>query len=300
MKSRSYIRLFQITIAISVVISLFTNCIYNKQTQDKPEITVSILPIKYIVERIAGDDFTLHVLVPPGASPETYEPTPSQMIEVANSQSVFITGLIDFERSLTAKLASQCTDNKYIELSKNITLIKGDCGHSHKNSNGGTDPHIWSSARNLRIMAATTFERLNALYPDSVKYTVNYHAFCAQLDSLDAQIAQNITASNIKCFVIYHPALTYYSNDYNIEQISLEHEGKEPSAENLRRVITRAKAENIKRVLYQKQFSPASVATVARELGAECTEIDPLHEDVVANLLHITEIITSDGVPDRH
>ena len=63
-------------------------------------ITVSIEPLRYVTEQIAGNDFDIRVLVPPGSSPETYEPTPEQMKQVANSLAYIDIGLIDFERNL--------------------------------------------------------------------------------------------------------------------------------------------------------------------------------------------------------
>lgn len=260
---------------------------------------VSILPLRFIVEQITGDDFNIEVLVAPGASPETYEPTPAQMISIEKSPIVFVTGLIDFEKQLADKISLQSADNKIINLSAGVDLIEGHCTHGDTPAHGhthGTDPHIWASPRNLKTMALTVYRNIALLYPDSVRYSDNYTALTARLDSLDTAVGERLAASGKKQFIIYHPALTYYARDYGLEQISLEEEGKEPSVERMKAIIAGARQSGgITKIFYQKQFSPATVETLARELGAVCVEIDPLAEDVIANTLEITEKITSDG-----
>ena len=77
---------------------LSVSCAGHRSESDNILI-VSIPPLKYIVESIVGDDFRIEVLLPSGASPETYEPTPLQMADVHNSAMVFSTGLIAFEQN---------------------------------------------------------------------------------------------------------------------------------------------------------------------------------------------------------
>lgn len=271
-----------------IIICVILAACNSRSTQNNQSITVTILPIKHIVEQITGTDFNVQTLVPPGASPETYEPTPQQIIKLAQSKYIFSIGLIDFEKQLTSKIEE--SDFKVIELCAGIKLIKGTCGHTHHNQ--GVDPHIWTSPRLLKTMAKTVYSNIIDNYPDSIKYTDNYNKYISRLDSLDNQISKMITDSGIKNFIIYHPALTYYAQDYNIEQITLEHEGKEPTAERLKNIIFDAKSNNTKTILYQNQFSRTTVETVAKDIGAECVEIDPLSENVVTNLIEMTKIIT--------
>ena len=85
---------------------------------------VSIPPLRSIVEGIVGDDFKIEVLVPPGASPETFEPTPRQFVELNKAQLIFNVGLIDFETTLLGKVGDQA---KVVNLSRGIDLIAGSC-----------------------------------------------------------------------------------------------------------------------------------------------------------------------------
>ncbi len=264
----------------------------SSQQVDNKKVIVSILPLKYIVECIVGNDFQVEVLVQPGASPETYEPTPAQMMSVTDAKLVFTTGLIDFERQLAAKLKEQSADHKFVDLSKGIELIEGECTHGGHHHGHGVDPHIWSSPRNLKTMAQTAYESIALLYPDSInKYRINYEVFIGKMDSLDKQVADILCGCKPGYFIIYHPALTYFARDYGIRQVALEHEGKEPVADKLKTIIGDARKDGLVRIFYQKEFSPATVETVAREMGATCVEIDPLREDVDGNILYMARLI---------
>lgn len=254
-------------------------------------LVVSILPVKQILKSIVDEDFEITVLVPPGSSPEIYEPTPQQLMSISNAMLIFNIGLLDFEQELIKRLPGDMK-NKVINLSEDINLLAGSCSGIHKgHHHGGIDPHIWTSPRQLKKMTETTYSAIHTLYPDSVKYKENYELFIARLDELDKQTAQLISDSNVKHFFIYHPALTYYANDYNIEQVSIEKDGKEPSAEQLKNLIELARAENIATILYQREFNRSTVETIADDIGARAIMIDPLAEDITNSIRQITNLI---------
>lgn len=254
-------------------------------------LVVSVLPVKYIVNSIVGKDFEITVLVPPGSSPETYEPTPQQLMSMSDATFIFNIGLLDFEQELIKRLPV-AIKNKVIDLSVGVNLLKGNCsGAQESHHHQGIDPHIWTSPKQLKIMAKTAYFAINRLYPDSMKYKKNYDLLMTQLDELDKQTAALIANSNIKHFFIYHPALTYYARDYGIEQVSIETEGKEPSAEQLKSLIKLAHAKNIGTVMYQREFSRSTVETIAGNIEAQAVMIDPLAEDIVSSIRHITELI---------
>ena len=141
-------------------------------------------------------------------------------------------------------------------------------------------------------MAANAYEAIHAAYPDSTKYTLNYGKLQAALQQLDRQVGSRLKAAGTHYFLIYHPALTYYARDYGIRQVAIENEGKEPSARELTRIIKQARADGITRILYQSQFPASAVEVIARDIDAEYAEVDPLREDVIANIEEITGIIT--------
>jgi len=275
----------------------------HRQSADD-QFYVTILPLRSLVQQIVGDDFPIGVLVPAGASPESFEPTPRQIVALNRSRLIFSVGLIDFERSLLRNLPEP---GYLVDLSRDIPLLEGSCahGHSHASANDraenpsardahGVDPHIWTSPRALKRMAANAYEAIRSAYPDSLRYTANYEKLLGRLDSLDRACGEALRRANVGTVVIYHPALTYYAADYGLEQLAVEHDGKEPSARHLARLIEEARSKKVRRVFYQAQYPASSVAVIAEDIGARCVRIDPLDEDVIGNIGAITRQLTDD------
>lgn len=275
----------------SLLIAGFLSACSPQPASQEKTLYVSILPIRSLVKEIVGEDFRIEVLVPPGASPETFEPTPRQFIGLNEAQLVFNVGLLEFETALLDKIEDR---TKIVDLSRGIVRIEGSCAHAGRNGSDhahGVDPHVWTSPRALQRMAENAYEAIHARWPDSAKYTANHARLQEELRQLDLRTAEKIARSGIRYFIIYHPALTYYARDYGLRQEAVEADGKEPSAKRLTALIRQARKDGIGRILYQSQFPVSVVETIARDIGAECTEIDPLREDAIANIDSITDLI---------
>lgn len=275
----------------SLLIAGFLSACSPQPASQEKTLYVSILPIRSLVKEIVDEDFRIEVLVPPGASPETFEPTPRQFIGLNEAQLVFNVGLLEFETALLDKIEDR---TKIVDLSRGIVRIEGSCAHAGRNGSDhahGVDPHVWTSPRALQRMAENAYEAIHARWPDSAKYTANHARLQEELRQLDLRTAEKIARSGIRYFIIYHPALTYYARDYGLRQEAVEADGKEPSAKRLTALIRQARKDGIGRILYQNQFPVSVVETIARDIGAECAEIDPLREDAIANIDSITDLI---------
>ena len=275
----------------SLLIAGFLSACSPQPASQEKTLYVSILPIRSLVKEIVGEDFRIEVLVPPGASPETFEPTPRQFIGLNEAQLVFNVGLLEFETALLDKIEDR---TKIVDLSRGIVRIEGSCAHAGRNGSDhahGVDPHVWTSPRALQRMAKNAYEAIHARWPDSAKYTANHARLQEELRQLDLRTAEKIARSGIRYFIISPPALTYYARDYGLRQEAVEADGKEPSAKRLTALIRQARKDGIGRILYQNQFPVSVVETIARDIGAECTEIDPLREDAIANIDSITDLI---------
>ena len=283
-------------IAISIVAMVaFVGCVERKVVVEDRAV-VSIAPLKPLVESILGDDFEVTVLVPQGASPEIFEPTPKQLREVESARFVFGTGLLEFEQELLHRVAR---NEQIINLSQGIELLVGTCSHAHHthancshNHAHGIDPHTWCSPKSLAKMAENAFNAIAREMPDSVEYDKNYTSLCIKLLELDEEVAEACRQSPRSTFIIYHPALTYLARDYGLTQVAVEHEGKEPSAKHLARIIEQARAEGVKHIFYQSEFPASSVEVICQDIGATAVEINPLDEDIFENIRHIVTLIT--------
>lgn len=270
-----------------ICVLLIVGCT-TKSGSDKKTIFVTITPMQSIIEEITAGDFDIEVIVPKGASPETFEPTPKQVTSFSDAELIFSTGIIDFEQSLIERISG---DAEVVNLSNGIELIAGSCSHGNHKHKHGVDPHIWTSPRALRTMVTNAHKAIMAHYPDSVKYTEATGRLLERIDALDTYCATRIKAEGVEAMMIYHPAYTYYARDYGIEQIAIEHDGKEPSLRQTTALIEKAKEHGVKVILRQPQYSEDKVRAIANDAGAEIITTDPLAEDILGEIERVTEII---------
>lgn len=264
----------------------------------KPKILVSIAPQKYFVEKIVGDFAELVVLIPPGTTPHVYDPTPRQMAEVSRMDFYFYNGNLGFENSWLEEIQDAFPKLEAISLSTGISLLDGhsheNCNHDHHDhGDGGVDPHTWLAPENVRLSAKIILDAVSEKYPENAEtFKANFRLFIQEIESLDMEIQRKLSDLNTRTFMIFHPSLSYFARQYNLEQISIEFEGKEPSPSNLKQSIDRAKKEGLKAILIQKEFDVENARIIADEIGGSVVQINPLAENWASNLLDMAEKIS--------
>lgn len=293
----------------------------SDRSRQKPQVTVSILPQKYIVDRIAGDRVEVRALLSAGANPENYEPGMAHMMNLERSKLYLRMGNLAFEDAIIEKIKLQRPDLKIADMSEGIELITGTHGdqarsgaipppiEAHEADSAGTahhhdhhghdhahaaDPHVWSSTANARIMAANALKALTDIDPAGGSvYRKNYDNFMAHLDSLDNEIRALLAKTpRPVSFIIWHPSLSYFSRDYGLRQISLSPEGKEMSVSQLKAQVDSARGAGSPVLLLQRDFDTRQAEVLNREIGARIVYINPLNEDWEAELLHTARAIT--------
>lgn len=265
-------------IALLLVLGLIscTNQTPN-QKSNKQTITVSVLPQKYFVEKILGDKFNINVMIPPGASPVTYEPSPRQMKELSSSTTYFRIGHIEFEKAWMSRLQDLNPEMDIIDLSVNAELIESEHNHETGHHQHGVDPHIWTSPKEVKKLTELIYQYFVKQYPESKpEFDINYKAFNNEIDSLNSYLESQLQAYQGRKFLIFHPALSYIARDYGLQQITIEIDGKEPTPANIQKIIEVAKKEDIKVVFVQNQFSTHNAEVIANEIKGRVVQIDPL------------------------
>lgn len=255
-------------------------------------VAVSIPPQACFVERVGGKHVAVSVLVGPGHSPATYDPTPRQLSEMASASLYFRIG-VAFEPRFVRVLGSTCPKLKIVDTRQGIVLrrIEGHDdhdegedhdGHAHGD---GNDPHIWLDPRLVKVQARTICKALIAADPSHAEdFERNLAAFLADLDRLHARLTERLAPFKGRAFFVFHPAFGYFADAYGLEQVAVETGGRSPSARQLVSLTERAKASHAKCVFVQKQFAVASAKAVADAIGGDVVVLDPLARDVVANL----------------
>ena len=244
------------------------------ESNAKPTVTVTIPPYQYFVDKIAEDKVDVNVMVSNGNNPETYEPYAQQMMELSRSALYLKVGSIGFEQTWMKKLQDNAPDMKVIDTSTGITPAK--------TPGGNTDPHVWMSCKNARIIASNILKALCELEPkNKAFFEKNYLSLLKIIDKRDSTIREGFKnhPEMVRKFVIYHPILTYFARDYQLEQLAIEEEGREPSASQLKSLIERARKEKIKYCLIQAEFANRNTNTFIKESQTKPMNINPLQGD---------------------
>ena len=237
-------------------------------------VTVTISPYKYFVDQIAKGKVDVNVMVSNGNNPETYEPYAQQMVELSKSALYLKVGSIGFEQTWMKKLQDNAPEMKVIDTSVGIKPAK--------TPGGNIDPHVWMSCSNARIIASNILKALCQLEPkNKAFFEKNYQSLLSIIDKRDSTIKESFKKDPdlVRKFVIYHPILTYFARDYQLEQLAIEEEGREPSASQLKSLIERARKEKIKFCLIQAEFANRNTTTFINESHTKPMDINPLQGD---------------------
>lgn len=257
----------------------------SRANSDRLVVFVSLLPQKFLVQRIADDHVEVEVLVPPGREPHTFDPTPKQMVHLSKARAFFTVG-IPFEKTLIPKLGS-AEQLRIVDTTRGIARIP-----STDADEPGLDPHTWMSPRLAKVQADRICEALAELDPaHATDYERNRLRLDADLDALGAKLAKALGPLKGKTFFTFHPAFGYLARDYGLEQESVEIAGKAPGPRHVKELIDRARREGVRVVFVEPQFSQQAATEIARQIGGVVVSLDPLSEDYIANLEEIAREI---------
>ena len=267
--------------------------------EDEPlTVMVSIVPQKYFVERIGGEQVAVMVMVEPGNSPATYEPKPEQLQALSEAAAYFSIG-VPFENAWLDKIAEANEGMLMVDTIADIERRPLDAPHTHDDDDhddddahheGPPDPHVWVSPELVKVQSQAIHAALAALDPAHAdEYQANLDAFIADIDALEADIKQTLAGLESNKFMVFHPAWGYFARDFGLMQIPVEVGGQEPSAQELAHLIEEAQEEDIRVVFAQPEFSTEDAETIAREIGGEVLLISPLAPDWLANMRRVAQ-----------
>jgi len=265
-------------LVVIVLAALLCGCISPEELpSDKINVVTTIAPQKELIKSVGKDFVNITVLVPPGAEPHTFEPTPSQMRAVANADLYIMNGAgLEFWMDRLLQVNKKML---VVDTSKGIDLIW--------ESGGEADPHIWLSLRNAIVQLENIYQGLVQVDPDNRDfYLKNKEEYVQKLQSLDAELNQSFSNAHRKIFVVHHPAWTYFARDYNLDQVPLMENEKEPGPKYLGEVIELARKNNITSVFVEPEFNPKAAEVIAKEMNASIIDLDPLAENYLENMRH--------------
>ena len=240
-------------------------------------VAVTIVPQATFVNAIAGDAVEIITMVPPGSSPETYEPTPQQMVEFSKAATYFAIGIAVEE----TKVLPSIGDIPVVDLAEAVREEYPDRMFDENER----DEHIWLSPKRVKVMVQAMTEELVRLMPENKDaFQKNSQAYVALLDELDQELVDIFAEMSPKIFIVYHPAFGYIAEDYNLEMVALEEEGKESTPQQLQSVVDLAKEQALKSVFYQQEVDSRQATSFAEEIKGSAVQLSPLSAEYIENM----------------
>jgi zinc transport system substrate-binding protein len=264
-------------------------------------VIVTIPPQYEFVKGVGGDLVNIEVLVPSGASPHSYEPTPSQLVKVSEADAYMMVGSgVEFELSWADKIIALNRDMAVVDCSNGIELLGGGDhdhdgeSHDHDEASYGKDPHIWNSLRDVEIMVENIYSALVEIDPQNAgHYAQNKEDYVSKLRELDLRIIEKFSESKTKTIMVYHDAWAYFAKDYGLQTVAIEAQGKEPTPQGIAALIDQARGQGIKVIFASPEFSVDSAQTIASEIGGDVVLISPLKQNYLTNMNAVADSISS-------
>jgi zinc transport system substrate-binding protein len=291
----------KILIPFLTILFFAVSCGTPSAKKDGKVITVTIPPLAWFVEGIAGGDFDVSIMLPQGADHHIWEPLPAQISALAASKALVMDGQIDFERAWLDRFREINPDMRILDLSRHIELIRS--GHEADSADNthytgykadGNDPHYWMSPVSAYIIADDIKNFLTELNPGSAeKYEHNLTSMNDTIARVDSLLRQAASSASPKTFMIYHPALGYVARDYGLEQISFEDEGKSPSPARMKELIDIAGEKRIHIIFIQAEYDIRNAQSLSSETGAKLVVINPMNKDWPRAVMEVARVIGS-------
>lgn len=282
-------------LAILVLAVLFTaGC--GQPTKDtlssvdgKIKVAVSIVPQASFVSAVGGDLVEIVTMIPPGGNPENYAPNPKTMEQVSDAQIYFSIGVAAEQNGILPRLQQLNANMTVIDLAERVDEVYP----VREISPGEKDPHRWMSPQRVSVMVEAIAEELVKADPQHARiYRENMLNYQLELENLHQEIETSLAGANQRSFIVYHPSMGYFADDYGLTMIALEEEGKAATARQIQQVIDQARQNNIKAIFYQAEMDSKQARTLAQELDGEARLIAPLAPDYIDNLRQTAQTFT--------
>lgn len=226
-----------------------------------------------VVRNVGGDRIALTTLMPPGADPHSFQPTPQDMAALAKAHVVYANGA-GLETFLESLMNSVGIRDRLVYVSSGVTLLQAAHEHEGEAERETSDPHTWFDPNNVMVWVGNIRDTLSALDPaNAPAYRANAQAYIGRLEELDAWIQQEVAQipPNNRKLVTDHTAFTYFAARYGFEQVGAIFPGystlASPSAKELAALEDAIRAQGVKAVFVGKSVNPSLAERVAQDTG---------------------------------
>ena len=286
-------------------------------------VFVSIPPLRGLVsDLLPADAAAVKEIVPAGASPEQFEPSPADVRALSGARLLFAVGE-NFESAWLGRVQAQMPELRVVHLGDGLATLRfGEEGeehhhdgehadhehhhhdgehaehehhhhddgehaeaHHHHHHHDGADPHIWTDPHNLVELSRRAAPELKAFFPErSAEIDSNLARVEAKYADLDKKLAELFAPHAGRAILVFHPAWGYLCHRYGLKQVAVEEAGHAPSPRTLAKTIEFARAEKIAAIFVAAQTDRRVAASISQELGVPTVVLDPLAPDLAASL----------------
>ena len=286
---------------IVLIALLFTlSCQKKESAEKKPLLLASIHPYELVLKQLAGNEFEVQCIIPPGASPHTWSPRPADLKNLHSAAFILGNGL-----GLETNLEKNFRERKdaYVEAAtllkdlippeeKELSPEEDNPEHLEQHHHHGQNPHLWTSPALMIRLIGFLEKELSTRFPNSAYvFKNNAQKMQQELGDLSAKIEKERAQYDNPAIITYHDAFHYFLQEYNLEELGFVQEspGKEPTPADLSRLGKIIQEHNVKAIFLEPQMDKRAGETLAKEFSLKLLTLDPLGSDGKAQT--ITQLI---------
>ncbi len=231
------------------------------QNEERAPVAATIYPLTTIARAIAGDELRVVGVVPPGANPHAYEPTPKGVAALSGAKVVIYAGPL--MEPWVPRIGTRA-----------VLVDASEAGNMLV-----SDPHVWLDPERGKLIAAAITEAFCQAWPEKKQvFRSNLAIFSERVDSFDAWFRSELSGVSDRRFVSVHPAWRYLAARYGLLEVASlgEGEGSEVSPATLTSTIEIMKKEEIRAVFGEMGSASPYTRTLEHEAGAKVAMLDPI------------------------
>lgn len=282
-----------LVVILSISVILFSGC-ESPVSNEKPIIITSIVPMKTFIENIVGDQFEVIAIVPPGANPSNYEPSPQELTKISEASYYFTIGVPTETANILPKIDTLNNSVEIIHIDEEVAKVYEellfDSDHSEHSEHELHDHHLWLSPKRVLVMIEVIEDTMSNAFEDSQElFESNANRYKEEIIALDDYIKEKSAQIENKVFIIYHPSYNYFANEYGFQMVAIEEEGKEETAKGIEEVIQFALENDIKVIFHQAEIDSQQAKTIADEIGGITKMLEPLSANYIDSMKNVID-----------
>ncbi len=271
--------LLGITLALVIAGSMVagvSGCAGKGSTSGKLHVVATMFPMADLARQAGGNLVEVTMLLPAGASPHTFEPTPDQVKAVATADVFIENGLgVDF---WAATLLNSAQNPKMVRVVAADAIDPSLLLTDTLAASGSNNPHVWNDPALAQVELGAIRDALIQADPaHRSDYTANAAAYSKQLGDLIPAISSQLANLKSRDLVTFHNGFAYFARAFNLKQAAVieEFPGTQPSPQYIQQVVTIIRTQEIPAIFAEPEFNPQAAQVIAQESGAKVYTINP-------------------------